>query len=114
MFIKAIDGAFAQLDQSDKSGEAQAAPDLQSGLDSSLHSNQENVSAETSFPDQAPGSQQNVSAETPADCPEQQTDTFPQKRADALMLLAEQSFMHNADDLTPLSTPQRHQLVIHP
>ena len=29
------------------------------------------------------------------------------------MLLAEQSFMHNADDLTPLSPPQRHQLVIH-
>ncbi|MEX0739973.1 MAG: DUF222 domain-containing protein [Pseudohongiella sp.] len=111
MFIKALDGAFAQLQPSDEENDLES--DFERDLERDIESGPKNVSAETFSAHQAPVSEQDVSAETPADSLASEADTFPQKRADALMLLAEQSFLNSASDLTPLSPPQRHQLVIH-
>ncbi len=97
MFVKAIEVAFAQLQQPVE--------------DSDQEDDSQNVSAETPSPNQAQESAKNVSAETFSDSP--QADTFGQKRADALMLMAEKSVVHSEQDPTSLTPPQRHQLVIH-
>ncbi|MDO9519918.1 MAG: DUF222 domain-containing protein [Pseudohongiella sp.] len=138
LLIKAIDGAFAQLFQPSANSNTQVAGDQKK--------DHKSVSAETFYSSQNPELQKNVSAETfsglngesgaqelpgspeIADAQEtsdiQQTtaDTFPQKRADALMLLAELSLGRNGSDMAPFSSgaprspltpPQRHQMIIH-
>lgn len=90
VFIKAIDGAFAQLQQPDEKASLHTGSDT----DIDQHVDDKHVSAET-FSDS------------------QQADSFRQKRADALMLLAEQSAVQSEQGLSPLTPPQHHQLVIH-
>jgi len=125
MFIKAVDSMFAQLPQMDGGNKAQpgSVPEGDSENDSerdsandskgSSGSDSENVSAETLSEYPTPESSKDVSAETFFRSQESNTDTFAQKRADALVLLAEQSFQHSGQDLAPLTPPQRHQLIIH-
>jgi len=105
MFIKAVDSMFAQLPQTDAGsrGWSGFVPD----------GDPENVSAETLAEYPIPESSKDVSAETFFSSQTSKTDTFAQKRADALVLLAEQSFLHSSADLAPLTPPQRHQLIIH-
>ncbi len=105
MFIKAMKGVMAQLDQPGASNETQVVADQISDT--------KNVSAGTLSPSQTPESQKDVPAETFFAAKENKPHTFPQKRADALTLLAEQSFLYSEGDLAPLSPPQRHQLIIH-
>ena len=132
LLIKAIDGAFAQLFPPSVNSHAQ--------VKSEQNNVRENVSAETFCSNQNPESQKNVSAETfsglhgasgaqevpvspeisdaqeTSDAQEKAEDTFQQKRADALMFLAEKSLHHNGSDmapLAPLTPPQRHQMIIH-
>lgn len=117
MFIKAIDAAFAQLQQPDEDGASQADADAGAKADADPDAGKDqqdarkNVSAETFSASQATASEQDVSAETFSDSP--QADSFAQKRADALMLLAEQSIVQSEQGLSPLTPPQRHQLVVH-
>jgi hypothetical protein len=54
---------------------------------------------------ETPESSKDVSAETFFGSQESTTDTFAQKRADALVLLAEQSFLHSGEGLAPLTPP---------
>ncbi len=113
MFIKAIDAAFAQLQLPDEDSASQVDVDADACADADNDPADacKNVSAETFSDSQAPVHQQDVSAETLDDS--QHTDTFAQKRADALMLLAEQSVVYSKQGLSPLTPPQRHQLIIH-
>jgi len=156
LFIKAIDGAFAQLHQSSANSETQVAPVRKIGSQNvsteTFYPNQntdsqKDVSAETFYSNhnpecskdaseetfspyqdpksqthisaqrfsasQNPESDKNVSAETFLDSQETKADTFPQKRADALMLLIEHSLQHSTGDLAPLTPPHRHQMIIH-
>jgi hypothetical protein len=105
LFIKAIDAAFAQLHQSSGPSEVQAGHGQESGP--------ENVSAETFYSNQNAECSKDVSAETLLYSQERKADTFPQKRADALMLLIEHSLQHSTGDLAPLTPPHRHQMIIH-
>lgn len=100
MFIKAIDAAFAQLQQPDEDGASQADADAGAEADADLDAGNYQQEA-----------RKNVSAETFSDLP--QADTFAQKRADALMLVAEQSIVQSEQGLSPMTPPQRHQLVVH-
>ncbi|MEX2334483.1 MAG: DUF222 domain-containing protein, partial [Pseudohongiella sp.] len=95
MFIKALDGAFAQLQQPGEERDRQSDFEkaIERNLEKDIESDPKNVSAETFSAHQTPESEQDVPAETPADSHASEADTFPQKRADALMLLAEQSFL---------------------
>ena len=141
MFIKAVDSMFAQLPQTDAGNRAQpgfvpeggsesdserdserdsesdsandSASDSKGDLKGNSDSDPENVSAETLSEYPAPESSKDVSAETFFSSQQSTTDTFAQKRADALVLLAEQSFLHSGEGLAPLTPPQRHQLIIH-
>ncbi len=105
MFIKAINGVMAQLDQPPANSETQISSDHTS--------ESKNVPAGTLSPNHAQEFQKDVPAGTFSVAKENKPHTFPQKRADALTLLAEQSFLYSEGDLAPLSPPQRHQLIIH-
>ena len=150
LLIKAIDGAFVQLYPPGANRNTQMGGEQKN--------DHKNVSAETFYSDQNPESQKDVSAETfsglngdygaqevqgspeisgvqeisdvqeTPEFQEKAADTFPQKRADALMLLAEQSLQHNGSDMAPLTSgapltsreprsqlipPRRHQMIIH-
>lgn len=121
LLIKAIDGAFVQLFPPSASSDTQ--------VKSEQKNDAENVSAETFSglngepgAQEVPGLPEIAYAQEASDAQEQAADTFPQKRADALMLLVEQSLQHNGSDMAPLSPgaprsqlipPQRHQMIIH-
>jgi hypothetical protein len=115
LFIKAVDGAFAQLQTPSASSNTVA-------FDAQTH-DPENASAEMTYSDHNHQVQKHVSAETfsesvgvslgVSDHQEATADTFPQKRADAFMLLIENSLRHNTGDMAPLSPPQHHQIIVH-
>jgi hypothetical protein len=112
LLIKAIDGAFAQLFPPSANMETQE--------NTERNNDAENVSAETfsglngeSGAQELPDSPEKTGAQEASDTQLTTADTFPQKRADALMLLAELSLQQNASDLAPLTPPQRHQMIIH-
>jgi hypothetical protein len=111
LFIKAVDGAFAQL-------HAPSASSNTVALDAQTH-DPENASAEMTYSDHHHQVQKHVSAETfsesvgVSDQQETTADTFPQKRADAFMLLIENCLRHNTGDMAPLSPPQHHQMIVH-
>ncbi|MFQ5661004.1 MAG: DUF222 domain-containing protein [Gammaproteobacteria bacterium] len=74
----------------------------------------ENVSAEMcTVPSsgKSPENARNVSAETSA--PELPEPTYAQKRADALVLMAEQALSSLDDGLKPLSNPEKYQIIVH-
>ena len=73
---------------------------------------QEDVSAETFLsPPEDSAEAENVSAETPI--PELPKPTYSQKRADALVRMAEQALNGLADGQKPLSNPEKYQIFVH-
>jgi cell division septation protein DedD len=114
LFINALNSVFQQLSlagtqfQSQAQSPSQAQPPSQPPAQTQTQTPTQ--SKKESQMQQEIANKENVSAETSLLEPE---ITFPQKRADALMLMVEHALQTMHDGLAPMAAADRHQVVIH-